>query len=399
MSRVRPALVSLLVVVATATVGLAGGAVTAPVQPADDPVVGTSETTTRVLLLTQADAAQFDGPAVSVTDSLDAGHADLEASFHLSRVAQQLEATDNRTQRRAILENATEWAGERVDRLRQREAAARASFASGDITATEYLLTLGTVHQKAVTLERFLREPTADATLYRSAEGFSSLQQRINRESLRLESVKGPVRDRIGAVVRGDRDALRVHVTVGNGVMLSTIENGRYVRETVRPDNANPELGGSIGSGSALIQSTYPWLNNNSIGPSLDFESEYAYYYTAGFEHGQLTAYIDTTTERVFVERQQKRLDSTPVTYDSRASGSNTTLLVSRTYAGGPVQIRVENATGEPIDAPVSLNGTRIGQTGDDGELWALSPAGEYRVSTSYDAVSLDVNATARPAP
>lgn len=400
MSRARPALAAVLLVVASATAAIAIGGASAPVEPGDDPVVGSGENTTRVLLLTEADAAAFDSAAVSVTDTLDAGRSTLDASFRLNRVRQKLAATDSETRQRAILENASSWADQRVATLREQESQARAAFASGSITAESYLVTLATIHRKASTLERYLRNPT-DGTpgLYGYASDYSALQTDINRDRMRLAMLNGPVRERLAEVVRGQRDSLRVHVTTGNGVMLSTIDGEEYVRETVRPDNADPVLGGSIGNGSDVVQSMYPWLHDNRLRPSIDLEGNYAYVFTAGFDHGQLATYIDTTTERVFVEHQHKRLSRTPTEVETETTRDNATLSVSRTYTGGPVQVRLENATGAPIDEPVTLNGSRIGETGDDGVLWTLSPAGDYPVTVTHDGSTLEVNVTARPAP
>ena len=87
MSRVRPALAALVLVVATAATGFAAtGTLSAPAQPGDDPTVGVSENTSRVLLLTRADAAGFDSAAVSVTDALGAGHEEIGRASCRERV-------------------------------------------------------------------------------------------------------------------------------------------------------------------------------------------------------------------------------------------------------------------------------------------------------------------------
>lgn len=402
MSRVRPALAVLLLVAASAAGSLgASGVATAPVEPGDAPVVGVSENSTRVLLVTDAAAAEFASSRVSVTSALDTGTASLDASYQLERVRQRLAATDNETEREAIVRNATDWAGERVTELRAREASAREAFTDGRISAESYLLTLGSVHEKASTLRVFLRnpDPQGEEGLYSYADDFIDLQTDVSRDRAKLEILRGPVRERLAAVTSGERDTIRVHVTAGNGVMLSTIDGGDYVRETVRPDNADDALGGSIGAASAAVEANYPWMNEVGRASSVDISGNYAYVHTDRADHAELETYIDTTTERVFAERQWKELLETPVTYEYTTASNNTTLLVSRTYAGGPVNVRVENETGEPLDATVTLNGTEIGSTGIDGELWALSPAGDYPITVTHDGVELDVSVTARPAP
>lgn len=400
MSRVRPALAAVLLVVASVAATLAvGGAVSAPVQPGDDPVVGVSENSTRVLLLTRADAATFQEPSTSVTNTLESGQADLTVSFKFEQVTAKLDRAQSRAAKRAILENATDWAGERVAALRQREAQARAAYAAGEIDARQYLLTLGSIHRQATSLETMLGAPTTKGTLYARAEGFADIRTRISQLRAQLVTVQGPVRQRVAEVAAGEREGLRVHLTVGDGVMLSTIVNGQYYRETYRPGNVDETLSEDITGDAELAPRHYPWTSNNSGGPSYTFLGGYSFRYAANHEHGRLTSYIDTTTERVYVEHQRKDLSQIPVTFGATTSANNTSLLVSRTYAGGPLLIRAENATGAPIDTRITLNGDVLGSTGQDGELWALSPAGTYEIATVRNGTTLNVTVTANPAP
>ncbi|MFC3477601.1 DUF7096 domain-containing protein [Halobacterium litoreum] len=400
MSRARPALAVLLLTVATVAVGLAaGGAVTAPVQPADDPVVGTSENTSRVLLLTRADAAQFDTATPTVTNALEAGHANLDTSFQRHRIEARLDAADTPEARGEILENATDDVARRVAQLREQERDARAEFANGQLTARQYLVTLGTLHAEAETLETYLGRPSSEGTLYTYARPGGGTRSRISRLRAQLATLQGPVREQLAGVVVGDRPATRVHVSVGNGVMLSTLRGSQYVRESFRPDNLDEDVTSQVPPTRDIVTSHYPWVWNNSGGPSTTLLEGYAFQWSADHNQGRVVAFVDMTTEQVYVERQWKSLLQVDAPYEARSSADNTTLLVSRTYAGGPVQIRVENASGAPVDATVALNGTGVGRTGEDGQLWTLSPASEYPVSVTHDGTSLDVNVTARPAP
>lgn len=399
MSRVRPALAALVLVVATAATGFAAtGTLSAPAQPGDDPTVGVSENTSRVLLLTRADAAGFDSAAVSVTDALGAGHEGLTTTYRLERLDSALAATDSEAERRALVQREIRWASNRTSALVEREREARAAYAAGDINATEYLTTVGAVHSAARSLETFLGDPTSVRALYTLADPYDGLKPQISRTRARLQSALGPVRERLAAVVRGERGSARVHVTVGDGVMLSTVENGVYVRETFRPGNLD-QTTGNYGDPIAFVRETYPWVANNSRAPSYSLLGRYAVLFSTSHGHGELEVYYDVSTDRVYVERQQKRLAQTAVTYDSSTSANDTTLHVSRTYTGGPVQVRVENATGAGLDAPVTLAGSDVGSTGDDGELWTVSPGGEYEVSVEVDGQTLNATAVANPRP
>ncbi|SEW20026.1 DUF7096 domain-containing protein [Halobacterium jilantaiense] len=395
MSRVRPALAALVLVVATAATGLAAtGALSAPAQPGDDPTVGVSENTSRVLLLTRADAAGFDSPNLTVTQSVDAGHQGLTTTYRLERLESQLEGVDSGAKRSALIQREVEWATNRTTALIEREREARNAYAAGDITGSEYLTTVGAVHAAASSLERYLGDKSSQRALYTLADQKSP----ISRTRARLQSVLGPVRERATAAVQGDRERARIHVTVGDGVMLSTLNGTTYVRETYRPDNLDEELA-AYGDPIAFIQETYPWVANNSQGASYTTMGNYAVLFSTGHSHGELEVYSDVSTDRVYVERQRKRLDRMPVSYESSTSGNNATLLVSRTYTGGPVNVRVENATGGGIAAPVTLAGSEVGATGEDGELWAISPGGEYEVSVEVDGETLNATVVANPQP
>jgi hypothetical protein len=401
MSRVRPALVAVLLVVASATAALAvGGSVSAPVEPGDDPVVATSENSTRVLLLTRADAAGFDGPETSVTNTLESGYADLSTDFQLKTVEHRLDAADGRDAERAVLENATDQAAEHVDELLERERRIRAAYAAGDATATQYVVALGTIHAEARSISQMLGQTSSSGTLYEYAAGYSGVRSDISHLRAKLAMVEGPVREEIAAVVHGDRDQVRVHVTVGNGVMLATIEDDQYIRETVRPDNVDDELGGTFSEATGIIQERYPWLSENSTSPSIETRGDFAFYHTASYDHGQIIAYIDTTTERVYVERHEQTLAQLPTETEVTNTANNTTLSTSRTYTGGPLLVSVNNASGAPVDATISLDGTQVGGTGIDGRLWLLSPAGDYTITADpADGPTLRANVSAPPAP
>ncbi|MCD2202909.1 hypothetical protein LPA46_05950 [Halobacterium sp. KA-6] len=326
-----------------------------------------------MLLLTEADAAAYDEPNASVTSTLETGHADLAIDLQFGEVEQRLVATDNRSARREILQNATDEADERVAKLCARATAANDAYRDGEMTAVAYVRTLGAVHAEASSLSSMLWSTSSPGTLYTYAIGnsFSETGTRVYQLRAQLATVEGPVRERVAKVVHGDRDQIRVHVTAGNGIMLSTIDDSQYVRETVRPDNADDSLGGDFSEASAITQAQYPWPANQSTSPCItETHGGYAFYYRTNYGHGQITAYIDTTTERVYAEHHQQTLAQLPADAERNDTENNATLTTSRTYAGGPLLVRMENEASEPLDTTVSLNGTVAGDTGADGRLW-----------------------------
>ncbi|WP_336036040.1 DUF7096 domain-containing protein [Halobacterium yunchengense] len=402
MPRVRPVLAAVLLVVASATAVVAvSGDAAAPVEPADDPVVGTSENSTRVLLLTEADAASFHEPDANVASTLSTGHETLSVEQKLKGVRARLDAAESDEQRREVVANATDWARDRLRTLQDRERTAREQFADGELTATEFALELARIHSNASKLIEVVGSGTTSGggTLYQLAFEYGLDTEELSRVRVQLVALEGPVRERIAEVVHGERDAVRVHVTTGNGLMLSTMDGEEYLRETYRSDNLVSEVAG-YGDPTENVATAYPWVANNSRNDQYTLAGQLAVIYSTNTPHSQLDVWINTATKRVYLERQAVELAGLPTEVEASASANNTTLQASRTYAGGPLLVRVENATGVGVGAPVSLNGTVVGDTGADGELWLLSPSGEYTVSTETAAgTPLEVNVTARPAP
>jgi hypothetical protein len=401
MSRVRPTLAVLLLVAASVVATLAvGGAVSAPVQPGDDPVVATSENSTRVLLLTEADAAQFEQPGMSVTSTLEAGQSGLAVEFETNQFEQRLQDAASEEARLRILRNATDRITERVDALRTTEAEARAAYAEGSISAETYALTLGTVHERATQLRGVLNG-SQSPNIFRYTD---SQEIRVDVRELQAElaAFHGPVRERIATVMRGERESLRLHVTVGNGVSLAIVEDGEYVRETYRADNRNPAAQAPIDLDNAIdtARDLYPWAANNTVRRfNVPIYGQTANGIIIDHSHGTLVSYVDASTDRVYSERQFLSLSQLPANFEQSDTANNTTLRTSRTYAGGPLLVRVENATGAPTDSTVRLDGSVVGDTGEDGRLWVVSPAGTYNVTTTRNGATLGVNVTARPAP
>lgn len=403
MSRVRPALVAVLLVVAGATATLAvSGDVTAPAEPGEDPVVGTAENSSRVLLLTEADAAAFGEPDAKVSNTLQAGHEQLATTLQLQQVERRLDSAETDAEQREILENATEWAERRLNTLQERERTARSQYVDGSITAAEYVLELGAIHTQASKLVDRIGGTGSDGTLYDYAGALtdSDVRNRLSRIRTQLVALEGPVRERVAAAVHGERNDVRIHVTAGNGVMLSTIEDGQYIRETYREDNIEDETG-EYGDISEIVGGYYPWVSNNTEGGSrFTLSGQFASQYSANHPQGSLRAWVSAATDRVYVERQQLALDRLPADVEVSATTNNTMLSTAQTYAGGPLLVRVQNETGAPIDSRVYLDGEAVGETGIDGRLWVLSPAGDYTITTTNsEGVQLTAIVTARPSP
>jgi hypothetical protein len=108
-------------------------------------------------------------------------------------------------------------------------------------------------------------------------------------------------------------------------------------------------------------------------------------------EQGQIWSYLSGATREVFHERQTKRPELVPVTDRATNQTADRRLAVATTSPTGPLNVTLADPlTGDPVDAPVLVDGHRVGTTGPDGQLWTVQPEGRFRV-TAVGATNLTV--------
>ena len=294
--------------------------------------------------------------------------------------------------------------------LRERRQAAIEAYNAERISTQAFVVELATVGAKAAALEARV------SSLQRFAgetEGWSDARRanvRSRAESVRyqLRALGGPVSDRAIAAIRGTAPATRLFVTTGpQGYELSTIVDDTYVRQAyrgaVRAINASASLNAS--DASRVVRESYPTLVGNESPGAIGSGSTYVV--TAPHDGGNLTAFVDSQSKRVFKEYQYLSLPA----YDSGSTATNVVsglrLTVNRSYPGGPLRVNVTDAeTGEPVNATVTLSPlgeetSVVGRTGDDGVLWTLSPRGRFAVAAIRDGTyvnQMQTNATEAPA-
>lgn len=409
MSKAPSILLAALLVAALAAPASVGGVSLLDANTASTaPSVGVSENTTRVLRLEQLQAAGFGAPDVVVLDATAAQAAELDTAYSLNVVERKLSAAPNATVRREILRNYTEAAQQDVSRLVEAEQEAREAYAEGDITARQYAQELAVIHARAAALQRFLGSTSSpQPSMWSFTSPYQDIQDRVDVLREDLQHLTGPVRAEMAAAVRGDRAPLRVFVAAGqNGFELSYIRaDGVYVRSAYRADNIDDDPTGarSIESILRIAPNLYPWaLAENASGPgslaATPVPAHGSIRTTIQHPHGRVLAQVDASTEQVYYEVQYKRLEALPVdyTYDRTENGSR--LLVSRTYPGGPLKVRLLNVSGTNTtgytDTPVNVNGT-VHRTDADGVAWFISPEGAYNVTTVANQTEFHVNVTA----
>lgn len=300
-----------------------------------------------------------------------------------------------------------------TDALRERRQDAILAYNQGTMTTQEFVVELATIAAKADALEdrvTTLRAESDDVEGWSESET-SHVRSRLESARYQLRALGGPVSDRAAAAVRGAAPPIRVFVTTGpEGYELSTVSNGTYVREAyrgaVRENNESAPVEEAESELIEVFRQSYPVLTERWDDPSGE-GSGTTFVLSSGGEGGNVTAFVDSSSERVFKEYQYLDLDRFPAVSTASNVQNGVNLTVTRSYPGGPVKVNVTDVeTGEPVDATITLsqNGERgyaVGRTGDDGVLWTLSPRGRYSVlafSSATAAATVETNSTEAPA-
>lgn len=335
-----------------------------------------------ILTLNGTSRASFATPTVDVGTALavqrDAGAAQLERYA----LDERFQNTDGTEARQTLLFESATAVEIRIAALRDQERAIRTAYANREVDTETYVRQLAVLGARVGELRATLDRIQAHAD---DIPEFS-IRRRVQLLDAALYGFEGPVRARVRATMRGDAPPTRLFVSVsGSGVVLSTIENGRHVREAYRADHRDTETVGGMTLNEAAERSEilYPdaYNTSTSIRTGIIGLSGGLYRLDIELRQGVVTAYLDGATRNVFFESQGRRLDLLDPRPAVVGSDNGTRLVVNRTYPGGPLRVTVTaNATGQPRQVPVVVQGTRL-ETGDDGTLWTLGPAAPYQVT------------------
>lgn len=409
---------TLAVVVFLLTAGLAPAAVAGPVPAADDasvsstpssavasddPIdpaadasaaVASNNTTTR-LTLPAVSAENYSRVRLDFAATMTMDSAAVENGYHVSLVVYQIEQATSRTEANALVQQYLDAVEAELDSLQDAEVRAIQRHNAGAISTETLLVELALNDQRARAMEESLRR-----VQFSTDQLSQETNNRIRGLDVELNSLQTPILRHVATAARGDLDGrpnvLRVQ-TGQRGAVLEMLDGERYYRTAVRPDNRDLDAADQIAGISEFqnrVAEWYPWGYENRQTEDIDTLTD-RNLYSMTFQHpqGQLVTYIDGGTTDVYREQQSLILDRLPTVDASTTQSNSLSVTLVRTTTDGPFHVNVTNATtGEPVDAVVAVDGTRIGQTGADGSLWVLSPTGEFDVSVVKDGTTVNVS-------
>jgi hypothetical protein len=319
------------------------------------------------------------GPALSFAENASAHRLETLTAVENVRAA---ETEEDRQQRILGELNRIE---QRVISLRAEQSRTAERFAAGDISARTALIRFASIDIEARALEA-RRERLA--TLAEETPEFGIDPARMNSLSRELDSVTGPVRAHAATVLQGQSAPSRFYVgTASESVVLTTIVGDAYIREAYRGDVRNrttsrmsPEEAFDIANRS--YPTVWELRTDTEILGSGD-----SYLVRVSYPRGDLSAFIDSGSRTVFKEFQRRPLSNVELGEAATDTRDGLRLNVNRTYPGGPLRVRLTQAeTGDPVDANVTIGrdggeSRLVGATGDDGELWTVSPGSRFTVT------------------
>lgn len=413
MVSLRPIILALLLAVAAPAAAIPSSAPTtqssAATLTADTQVYAPENTSAMLTLGEDADETRaFARPTLDVGTALAVQKDAMDSELSIRSLDAQFEGAETRGDRRDLLLKYATYIDTRRSELAAREKTARESFRNGSISGEVYVQKLVLIQARAQNLQQEI-DRVRD---YESEVSEFSLIGLLGPFEKQLLSYRGPVVDRATGSSFGTASPIRVYVSAAeNGIVLSMIEDGSYVREAFREDLRNLDDEGQLTQEQAkrIVERTYPWATNNSFGSSWrGFNPEGYHYRETEYEHGLIISYIDVSGEAVFKEHQTKYLTPSAASRNDReltmprgpgvtANESGLLLTVNRSYPGGPMYVALQdNETGEFVEGTVAIDGETVGQTSADGGLWTLSPAGSFNVSAAsgLNVVSVQTRAT-----
>lgn len=379
----------------------------------------------------RGDHAQLDGTpnrlvlegdrrTVSATPMFDFGFAvasqddSIRTDYRTYTFENSFDDIENDTKRTEAVIAELERVEDRIENLREREQEIVAAHADGEASEDEVLRVLARNYYEARELERALEDieervpeeteglEEALAVFHDRDEGAVELKDTRRDFTSELAVYTSPIRTEIGSILRGDETERSIRTvsieSSQTGLVLSAVDSNEYLREATRYDNRDLDQIDQVetmATAQDLARDLYPWAFDTTSGISStnhDLIKLYTVQATA-HDHGQLLVYVDGGTGDIYHERQTLDLGSVPIETTDSMSGENVTATLERTPDTAPAAITVTKSDGQtPVDATIVVNGTEVGETDSNGELWFVPPTDGFEVTVKTDSQSLNAS-------
>ncbi|MFB6360892.1 MAG: hypothetical protein ABEH59_06165 [Halobacteriales archaeon] len=350
-----------------------------------------------ILTIGENSRADFVEPSLDIATATALQRETAAARLDRYALQAEFEVLSSTEARQALLFEAATDVEIRITSLRDQERALRSDYANRELDSEAFVRRLARIHARVALLRTTLR------TIGASSEEIPqfSIRSRVRLLDAALFGFEGPVRKRALETYRGEAPPPRLFVQASDrGVVLATIEEGRYIREAYRADHRDPDSvsGISLSDAAERTSELYPRAYNASVSIRTGISGLSGGLFRIDIElrEGSIRAFLDGTTGDVFFEVQERKLDLLGSRATAVGTANGTRLSVARSYPGGPLEITVtDNETGEPVRAEV-LVGDSTFETGVDGAVWTLAPA-----SVTFDVRAIrpsgNVTITVRP--
>ena len=355
-----------------------------------------AENTTAYLAIAPGNVSNATTTAVTldVGGALAVDTAATEGRIGTLTIDERLSRANTTAAKRAVIREVGTRIERRIERLGAEQRAAIEAYEGGELRTREFVRTLGRIQVRAVRLRGTIdRLETAAVSVPASAINGTSVDSWARDRRVRVGLLTSPLRREIVAALRGI-DPVTVYVETADtgadgadgGVVLATIDNGRYVRDAYLPaerDDGPPNEVGSILTALDRVSAAYPWAWNASAGvESAGGPAAGSYRFTLFHRQGRLTTHLDAESANVFREIQVKRLRAVPTAPPVAVAEAGLGVQVGRTHITGPMNVSITAAGGgRAANATVFVDDRIVGRTGPDGSLWAITPRGEVNVT------------------
>lgn len=345
----------------------------------DDPHVECVPNSSNFLALNGSDvvAASKNGSSLDVSSAVATDVSSLTTRLSTKAMVATYRNTPPKG-RPALLERYNAALANRTDELRARERRALRDYNDGDVSGREYLRTLAEIDAAADRLWEltdFIKARWSSATGQYSRDPSAATRAE-------LSGLRSPIRDQLQSVYAGDRDSLQVYIsTTDSGVALSgfTTVNGQrafvgdtYLGSVRRQSSGEDRYGGNPSRAFDRMTDLYPWLFSDD---TRDIGGASGAYWATGIHrsYGSTQVFLDGQSGRMFAEHRQAYLDRLSFRSTNETNAS-LTITLGQTHRGGPLNVTVTDDSGARVPASITVNGRSVGETGDDGTLWTVTP-------------------------